>query len=74
MNDAGQARWDPAVNNLNKAIEKCEQLGIKGQWEEATSQLAHLEFYRGNFAVSRGLYNNAIASGEARKNEKIINR
>jgi len=74
MNDAGQARWAPAVANLDRAIKESAALGAKGQWEEAISQLAHLEFYRGNFKVSRGLYDTAVASAKQRKNAKILNR
>ena len=62
VNEAGQGSWSAAVSNLNQAIEISGEIGDTWQWEEATSHMAHLEFYRGNFAKSRSLYDQARAS------------
>ena len=54
------------MSNLNKAIEISGEIGDTWQWEEATSHMAHLEFYRGNFAKSRSLYDQARPSPRPR--------
>jgi len=74
VNEASQAHWSQAVANLKQAIKMSDDLGSKGQWEEAMSQLAHLEFYRGNFEVSRKLYDQCVISADERKDTKMVNR
>ena len=66
VNEAGQGSWSAAVSNLNQAIEISGEIGDTWQWEEATSHMAHLEFYRGNFAKSRSLYDQARPSPRPR--------
>ena len=66
VNEAGQGSWAAALSNLNKAIEISGEIGDTWQWEEATSHMAHLEFYRGNFAKSRSLYDQARPSPRPR--------
>jgi len=71
---AGQATWADAVQNLAEATQICDDLHDKRSWEECVSHSAHLEFYRGNFAQSRELYEKAMASGLERNDKQIINR
>ena len=53
VNEAGQGSWSAAVTNLNEAIQISKEIGDKWQWEESTSHMAHLEFYRGHFGTPR---------------------
>lgn len=74
VNEAGQGSWSAAVSNLHEAIQISEEIGDTWQWEESTSHLAHLEFYRGHFGASRLLYEQASASAKIRRDKKMINR
>jgi hypothetical protein len=65
VNEAGQGSWSAAVSNLHEAIQISEEIGDTWQWEESTSHLAHLEFYRGHFGASRLLYEQASQAGIA---------
>ena len=74
VNEAGQGSWSGAVSNLHEAIQISKEIGDKWQWEESTSHMAHLEFYRGHFGSARQLYEQASASAEIRRDKKMINR
>ena len=74
VNEAGQGSWSAAVSNLHEAIQISKEIGDKWQWEESTSHMAHLEFYRGHFGASRLLYEQASASAKIRRDKKMINR
>lgn len=70
---AGQATWADAVQNLSEATQICDDLHDKPSWEKCVAHSAHVEFYRGNFAYSRELYEKAMASGLARNDKKTVN-
>ena len=74
VNEAGQGSWSAAVSNLHEAIQISQEIGDKWQWEESTSHMAHLDFYRGHFGASRLLYEQASASAKIRRDKKMINR
>ena len=74
VNEAGQGSWSAALSNLHEAIQISKEIGDKWQWEESTSHMAHLDFYRGHFGASRLLYEQASASAEIRRDKKMINR
>jgi len=74
VQNAGNAMWAEAVDNLSRAAQIAEQLKDRRQWEEAVCHKAHLEFYRGNFKESRKLYGEASSSAESRDDKQIINR
>ena len=74
VNEAGQGVWVSAVENIAKATKISHDLGDKFQEEEAVSQNAHLEFYRGNFGASKRLYEQVTESAAKRKDTKMVNR
>ena len=68
--DAGQARWADARDNLRSAAKIAHDLKALRQREEAICHLAHLEYYIGNFAESRGLYEEVVTSAQKRGDQR----
>ena len=68
------ARWKEGRDNLVQAEQIVVQFKDAQLWENVVSQRAHLEFYHGNFAQSKELYEQAHASAAARGDPKIQNR
>jgi len=73
-NDAGNARWADAEGNLQTAVGHVFQLKDKRMWEECMSHHAQLEFYRGNFTLSKELFEKAMKSATLRNDKQIQNR
>ena len=67
------ARWSQARENFKRTMDIAEQLKNKKQWEDSLVHQAHLEYYLGNFAASKDLYETASTSALARGDKKILN-
>jgi len=74
VTDASQGQWEAGTSSLKDAAQWSQKIGDQRQWEEATSHLAHLEFYRGDFKSSLELYQRAIESATERGDKQIRNR
>ena len=72
--DAGQARWADARENLHAAAKIAGDLKNAHQREEAICHLAHLEYYIGNFAASKMLYEDCARSAAERGDQQITLR